>query len=209
MRPLPSIHAEKPVLAAISSGLRHSTARNTPQARCMSNSLEPQNQPSLVRLTRMSGSRPSAANVVHLAADHVRQYGLVADVRRDATHAAAPTQLERRGTLARRYANRQRRELLKPGELSGKRHVLAEHHQVHLVVAAQQPAVAGNVGRRVETLHAVGTEVVSVDAQQQRHVERRGPFRPSATAACSASGSHWRNSASVPSNSGGRRASGS
>ena len=64
MRPSPSIQAEKPVLAAISSGLRHSTARNTPQARCMSNSLEPQNQPSLVRFTRMSGSRPSAAKAL-------------------------------------------------------------------------------------------------------------------------------------------------
>ncbi len=58
--PLPSMKAEKPVLAAISRGLRHSTARNTPQARCMSSSLEPRNQPSLVRFTSTSGSLPSA-----------------------------------------------------------------------------------------------------------------------------------------------------
>ena len=64
IRPSPSIHAENPVLAAINSGLRHSTARNTPQARCMSNSLEPQNQPSLVRFTKASGSSPLAANAL-------------------------------------------------------------------------------------------------------------------------------------------------
>ena len=84
MRPSLSIQAEKPVLAAINNGFRHSTARNTPHIRCMSNSLEPQNQPSLVRFTRMSGSSPFGRQRVDLAANHMRQHAFVADVRRDA-----------------------------------------------------------------------------------------------------------------------------
>ena len=82
IRPLESIQAEKPVLAAIKNGLRHSTARNTAQARCMSNSLEPQNQPSLVRFTSTSGSRPRARSCVDLPADQMRHRVLVADVGR-------------------------------------------------------------------------------------------------------------------------------
>ena len=60
-RPQPSMTAENPVLAAIARGVRTSTARKMPLARCMSSSLDPQNQPSLVRLTRMSGRAPNAA----------------------------------------------------------------------------------------------------------------------------------------------------
>ena len=65
MRPLASIEAEMPVFAAMTIGRRHSTVRNTPQARCCSNSLEPQNQPSFVTLTRICGSWPSCRNVTN------------------------------------------------------------------------------------------------------------------------------------------------
>ena len=54
-RPQPSIEAEKPVFAAITIGIRTSTARKIAAVRCMSSSLEPQNQPSLVKLAITSG----------------------------------------------------------------------------------------------------------------------------------------------------------
>ena len=58
MRPVRSISAEKPVLAAINVGRRFSIARNTPHTRWKSNKLEPQNQPSLVIVTSASGASP-------------------------------------------------------------------------------------------------------------------------------------------------------
>ena len=56
-RPEPSMEAEKPVFAAMTSGVRTSTARKMALVRCMSSSLDPQNHPSFVRLTMTSGRR--------------------------------------------------------------------------------------------------------------------------------------------------------
>ena len=43
-------------------GVRTSTARKIAATRCMSSSLEPQNQPSFVRFTSTSGRRRSRSN---------------------------------------------------------------------------------------------------------------------------------------------------
>ena len=68
------------MFAAINSGLRHSTARNTPHFKCKSNSLEPQNQPSLVTFTSTSGSAPCSRQRLHLLANQMRNRRFVANV---------------------------------------------------------------------------------------------------------------------------------
>ena len=69
-----------PVLAAIKNGLRHSIARNTPHAKCISSSLDPQNQPSLVKLTSTSGSAPLPPERFHLPANEMRERAFETDV---------------------------------------------------------------------------------------------------------------------------------
>ncbi len=178
MRPLESIEAEKPVLAAITSGLRHSIARNTPHIRCRSSSLEPQNQPSFVTLTRLvSVLAPwflaGFAELQHLAADDVRHHGFVADAR---THRGA-------GDLAAACfgsggeAAAERRQFVEPGEARAERHVLAEEDRVHFVVARAERAVAGDEEGGVEALVVVAVDFDGVDAEKERDVERAGQRR--------------------------------
>ena len=125
---------------------------NTPHARCISNSLEPQNQPSLVRFTSTSGASPCRRQGVDLAADDVREHGLVADVRCDANSvpiANAALNANAAALSPGVALTLKRRKPVQPGQVLGKRHVLAEHHQVHLVVAAAQFPVGDNENGRV------------------------------------------------------------
>ncbi len=111
----------------------------------MSNSLEPQNQPSLVRFTSTLGSLALGLQAVDLAADDVREHGLVADVR---ARCRSLPRVNMRRALARRVRLiAQRRQPLQPGQVVGQGHVLAEHHQVHLVVAAQRVFPRGQMQR--------------------------------------------------------------
>ena len=102
-----------PVLAAITSGVRTSTARKMPAARCMSSSLDPQNQPSLVRLTITSGRRPAAASRRTIVRTADRQRRLVAD-RGGQPDSPPPPRPPAR--VPAREPGRQRREPVEPAE---------------------------------------------------------------------------------------------
>ena len=173
-RPLPSIHAEMPVFAAINSGLRHSTARNTPHFKCKSNSLEPQNQPSLVTFTSTSGSAPCSLSARTCSADQMRNRRFVADVRAIAN--AVDLLADR---LCRRPSGRRKAaSAVEKRKTVRQRHVFAEHDRMHLVVGRQQRSVGGDeLGAVVMIDPAVGMPMHAIDAEQQRRVAIRGRCR--------------------------------
>ena len=155
-----------PVFAAITIGQRFSTVRKTPQARCCSNSArapEPAVVGHIDEDLRFHAFFPQGGQLI---ADDVRQRALVTDVR----HEADILDEETGRPVAGRRAAAQRRDVLQPRQLAGKRHVFAEGHEVRLVVEIavgrlMEPlAVGRDEHGRIENVDGTASEILPLDS---------------------------------------------